>query len=137
MQTRQYGVTKDANPQTCFTGMKKPSKVRLAFGHSKTPMEVRKTFKNDLHVPVMVTLQSIRCIQVTEKLQLSVPKKLNFFFPPCKVRSLLLSKSSVREERSKKEQILLKQKGNCSKFQSLLEKKEGKKRNISLVLTRK
>ena len=38
---------------------KKSFKVRLVFGHSKIPMEVRKTFKKDLHVPIMFTLQTI------------------------------------------------------------------------------
>ena len=66
----------------------------------------------------------------TKAHQSPVPKKLNFFFPPCKVRSLLLSKSSVREERSKKEQILLKQKGNRSKFQSHVKKMREKKKYI-------
>ena len=58
-QSQQYGVTKNANPQTCFTGMKKSFKVRLVFGHSKIPMEVRKTFQKDLHVPIMFTLQTM------------------------------------------------------------------------------
>ena len=37
---------------------KKSFKVRLVFGHSKLPMEVRKTFKKDLHVPIMFALQT-------------------------------------------------------------------------------
>ena len=61
---------------------KKSFKVRLVFGHSKIPMEVRKPFKKDLRVPIMFTLQTIDdVIQVKEKFQLSIAKKLNFFSP--------------------------------------------------------
>ena len=83
---------------------KKSFKVRLVFGHSKIPMEVRKTFKKDLHVPIMFTLQTIWCYLGQRKFSAFPSKKLNFFFfPMCRVPSLLLSKAVYhrREEYEK------------------------------------
>ena len=45
-------MTENSDPQTCFVRLKK---VRLVFGHSKRPMEVRETFKNYLRVQIMFT----------------------------------------------------------------------------------
>ena len=41
-------------------------------------------------------------IQVKEKSQLFPSKKIEFLFPPCRVRSLLPSKLSIIEEKSTK-----------------------------------
>ena len=48
MQTRKLVLQK----------YKKSFKVRLLFGHSKMPIEVRRTFKKDLDVPIMFTLET-------------------------------------------------------------------------------
>ena len=53
-------------------------------------------------------------------------QKIEFLFSPCKVRSLLLSKSSVREERSKKEQILLKKEQNLKRMKMKENQREKK-----------
>ena len=95
---------------------KKSFKVRLVFGHSKIPMEVRKTFKKDLHVPIMFTLQTIWCYSGQRKISTFPSKKIEFLFPPCRVLCLLLPKPTIIEERSTKKQILLKHKRNCSKL---------------------
>ena len=82
---------------------KKSFKVRLVFAHSNTPMEVRETFKKDLQVTTTFTLRLIWCYPGRRKISIFPSKKLNFFFPPCRVPSLLLSKAVYhrREEYEK------------------------------------
>ena len=72
-------------------------------------MEVRKPSKSTYMHQSCSRYKPYDVIQVKEKSQLSLPKKIEFLFPPCRVRSLLLSKPSIIEERSTKKQILLKQ----------------------------
>ena len=114
-------MTKDTNPQTRFTGMKKTFKVRFAFGHSKRPMEGRPSKTTYMYQSCLLYKQ-YDVFRSKKNFISPFHKKIEFLFPPCRVRSLLLSKPSFREERSKKEQILLKQKINRSKFQSHVKK---------------
>ena len=61
---------------------KKSFKVRLVFGHSKIPMEVRKTFKKDLHVPIMFALQTTWCYSGQRKISsFTFQKNWISFFP--------------------------------------------------------
>ena len=111
---------------------KKSFKVRLVFGHSKIPMEVRKTFKKDLHLPTMFTLQTILCHSGQRK-NSTFPSKIEFlFFPHAEFvlfcfQNRLSSKREVLKNRycwNKKETAQ-----NCSPNV----KNWGKKRNMSLV----
>ena len=60
---------------------KKSFKVRLVFGHSKRRIEARKTFKRDLHVLIMFTLQAVWCYSGQRNFNFPL-KKLNFFISP-------------------------------------------------------
>ena len=102
---------------------KKCFKTRLFFRLFIVPMKLRKTFKKDLHVPILFTLQTIWCYSGQRKIWIFPSKNLKFFFP-FRVRSLLLSKTVYQWEDRSKKQILLKEKRNCSKFQSKVKKIE-------------
>ena len=77
-QNRQYRATKNADPQTCFTGMKKVFQSSFGFW---TLMEGRKPSKSTYKHQSCSRYKPYDVIQVKEKSQLSLPKKLNFFFP--------------------------------------------------------
>ena len=106
---------------------KKSFKVRLVFVHSKIPMEVRKTFKKDLHVPIMFTLHTRWCYSGQRKFSTFPSKKIQFF-SLCRSRSLSLSKPSIVEERSPKNRYCWNKEEtaqNCSpKRKNLREKKK-------------
>ena len=61
---------------------KKCFKVRLAFGDYISPMKARETFKKDLHVPIMFTLQTIWCYSGQRKISAFPSKKIEFLFFP-------------------------------------------------------
>ena len=110
---------------------KKSFKVRLVFGHSKIPMEVRETFKKDLQVTTTFTLRLIWCYPGRRKISSFPSKKLNFFFfPHAEFLLFCCQKQSIIEERSTKKQMYMKQKRNPSKFQSNVTKIEGKNVNL-------
>ena len=85
--------------------MKKSFKVRLVFGHSKTPMEVRKTFKNVLNVPIMFTLKTVWCYSGQRKISnFRSQKNWISFFPHAEFvlfyfQSRLSGKRGVRNNR--------------------------------------
>ena len=60
---------------------KKSFKVRLVFGRSKILIEVRKTFKKDLHVLIMFTLQVVWCYSGQRNFNFPF-KKIEFLFSP-------------------------------------------------------
>ena len=72
-----------------------------------------------------------------KNLKFYLPKKLNFFFPPCRVRSLLPSKLSIIEEKSTKKTDIVETKKKLLKIVVQVKKLRKKKRNISLVVARK
>ena len=50
IQSRKFWVSKNADPQMLFTGMKKCLKVFMLYGQCILPMKVRWTVEQDLHV---------------------------------------------------------------------------------------
>ena len=95
-------MTKDANPQTLFTGNKKCFKVRLALGDCISPMKARETFKKDLHVPSPFTRQAAWCYSGQSEISSFPSKKLKFFSPQHSfsfaVKFRLLGKRGVRKK---------------------------------------
>ena len=65
---------------------KKCFKVRLALEDCISPMKARETFKKDLHVPILFTLQVSACYSGQRK---------NLFFPSQKIEFLFFPHARV------------------------------------------
>ena len=115
---------------------KKCFKVRLALEDCISPMKARETFKKDLHVPSPFTRQAAWCYSGQSEISSFPSKKLKFFFPTAFVL-FCCQKWSIWVERNAKQQMLLKEKRNRSKFWSWDKKLRKKNKYIFWFLTRK
>ena len=129
-------MSKDANPQTLFTGNKKMFQSSFGFRRLYIPDESKRNLQKGLTCTKSVYSTS-RMVLFRSKRNFKFPfQKIEVFFPTAFVL-FCCQKWSIWVERNAKQQMLLKEKRNRSKFWSWDKKLREKKQIYLWFLTRK